>query len=60
MQKTKRPGFKTWVWSLSWEDTMEKGMQSIPVFLPGESYGQRRLSGYGPYGPKESDTNEVT
>ena len=26
-----------------------------PVFLPGESHGQRSLSGYSPWGCKESD-----
>ena len=27
--------------------------QCTPVFLPGESYGQRNLSGYSPWGHKE-------
>ena len=31
-----------------------------PVFLPGESYGQRSLESYSPQGLKESDTTEVT
>ena len=31
---------------LGWEDPLEEGMQSPPVFLPGESHGQRRLVGY--------------
>ena len=31
-----------------------------PVFLPGESCGQRSLVGYNPWGHKESDTTEVT
>ena len=31
-----------------------------PVFLPGESHGQRRLVGYSPEGCKESDTTDVT
>ena len=31
-----------------------------PVFLPGESHGQRSLAGYGPWGHKESDTTEHT
>ena len=30
----------------------------IPVFLPGESHGQRSLAGYRPWGHKESDTAE--
>ena len=29
-----------------------------PVFLPGESHGQRGLAGYSPCGPKESDATE--
>ena len=29
-----------------------------PVFLPGKSYGQRRLAGYSPWGCKESDTTD--
>ena len=29
-----------------------------PVFLPGESHGQRSLAGYSPQGRKESDTTE--
>ena len=34
--------------------------QPIPVFLPGESHGQRRLVGYSPWGLKELDTTEAT
>ena len=30
-----------------------------PVFLPGESHGQRGLVGYSPWGHKELDTNEL-
>ena len=29
-----------------------------PVFLPGESCGQRSLAGYSPWGHKESDMTE--
>ena len=29
--------------------------QPTPVFLPGESHGQRSLVGYTPWGPKELD-----
>ena len=32
--------------------------QPTPVFLPGESHGQRSLGGYSPQGHKESDTTE--
>ena len=28
--------------------------QPTPVFLPGESYGQRSLAGYGPWGCKSA------
>ena len=31
-----------------------------PVALPGKSHGLRSLVGYYPWGPKESDTIEVT
>ena len=34
--------------------------QSTPVFLPGESHGQRSLAGYTPRGCKELDMTEVT
>ena len=46
---------ETWVQSLDWEDPLEKEWQPIPVFLPGEFHGQRRLFGYSPWGCKESD-----
>ena len=29
--------WKTWVQSLGWEDPLEEGMETTPVFLPGES-----------------------
>ena len=34
--------------------------QPTPVFLSGESHGQRSLSGYSPLDHKELDTTEVT
>ena len=36
------------------------GNGNSPVFLPGESHGQRSLVGYSPQGCKESDTTKVT
>ena len=30
----------------------------LPLFLPGESHGQRGLAGYSPRGCKESDVNK--
>ena len=37
---------------------LEKKMQRTPIFLPGESHGQRSLAGYSPWGRKESDMTE--
>ena len=51
---------ETWVQPLSWKNTLEKEMAPTPVFLPGESHGQRRLVGYSPWGCKELDMNEHT
>ena len=39
-------------WRRAWQPT--------PVFLPGESHGQRSLAGYSPRSRKESDMTEVT
>ena len=50
---------ETWVQSLGWEDPLEKEMAPTPVFLPGESHGQRNLVGYSTRGRKESDTTET-
>ena len=33
--------------------------QPTPVFLPGESHGQRSLTDYSPWGHKESDTTKL-
>ena len=35
-------------------------MAVAPVFLPGESPGQRSLAGYSPWGRRESDATEAT
>ena len=51
---------QTGVWSLGWEDPLEEGMQPTPVFLPGESRGQRSLLDYSRQGHKELDTTEET
>ena len=45
--------WETWVWSLGWEDLLEKKMVPIPVFWPGEFHEL-----YGPWGGKELDTTE--
>ena len=43
---------------LGQEDPLEEEWQPSPVFLPGESHGQKSLAGYSPWGRKESDTTE--
>ena len=55
-RRRKRCGFDPWVRKTSWR----RARQPSPVFLPGESHGQRSLAGYSPWGRKESDTTEVT
>ena len=52
----KRCGFDPWVGKIPWS----RAWQCTPIFLPGESYGQRSLVGYSPWGHKESDKAEVT
>ena len=49
-----------WIRSLDWEVSLGRKWQPIPVFLPGESHGQRNLVGYCPWGSKELDTPEAT
>ena len=39
-------------WRRAWQPT--------PVFLPGESHGQRSLAGYSPHGHKDLDVTEAT
>ena len=55
-RRHRRCRFSPWVQ----EGPLEEGMAPIPVFLLGESHGQRSLAGYSPWGHKESDTTEVT
>ncbi|XP_070322048.1 coiled-coil domain-containing protein 191 isoform X4 [Odocoileus virginianus] len=40
---------ETWVQFLGWEDPPERKWQPTPLFLPGESHGQRSLAGYSPW-----------
>ena len=42
---------------LGWEDPLEEAWQPTPVFLPGESQGQRSLAEKG---REESDMAEAT
>ena len=50
----RRQGFSPWVGKIPWR----RKWQPTPVFLPGESHGQRSLAGCSPRGRKESDTTE--
>ena len=55
-RRCKRPGLNPWVRKIPWK----KKCQPTPVFLLGDSHGQRSLVGYSPGGGKESDTTELT
>ena len=46
------PGLGRFPWRNTW--------QPIPEFLPGESYTERILTGYSPWGHKELDMTEET
>ena len=51
-----RSGFDPWVRKIPWR----RAWQPTPVFLPGESHGQRKLAGCCPLGHTESDKTEAT
>ena len=46
--------FNPWVWKIPWR----RKWQPTPIFLPGESQGQRSLGIYSSWGRKESDATE--
>ena len=50
----RRLRFDPWVGTIPWW----RAWQPTPVFLPGESHGQRSLAGYSPWGHTEPDTTE--
>ena len=50
----RRLKFDPWMGKIPWK----RARQPNPVFLPGESHGQRSLDRYSPWGQKESDTTE--
>ena len=54
-RRCKRCRFHPWVGKIPWR----RKWQPIPVFLPGESHGQKNLAGYSPWGRKELDMTEV-
>ena len=53
-RRRNRCRFDPWVGKIPWR----REQQPTPVFLPGESHGQRSLVSYSPRGCKESDTTE--
>ena len=55
-RRRKRFRFSPRVRKIPWR----KAWQPNPVFLPGDSHGQRNLLGYSPWGHKGSDTTEAT
>ena len=53
-RRSKRLGFDPWVRKIPWR----RAWQPTPVFLPGESHGQRSVAGYSPWGRRESNTTK--
>ena len=49
--------WEKWVWSLG-KIPQRRARQPTPVFFPGESHGQRSLSGFSPWSLKELDMTE--
>ena len=49
----RRYRFNSWAGKMPWR----RKWQPTPVFLPGQSHGQRSLVGYSPWGRKDSDTS---
>ena len=52
--RCKRHRFDPWVGKISWR----REQQHTPVYLPGESHGQRSLAGYSPWGHTELNMTE--
>ena len=46
--------FDPWAGKIPWS----RKWRYIPVFFPCKFHGQRHVTGYSPWGPKESDTTE--
>ena len=55
-RRCKNCRFNPWVGQIPWR----RAWQPTPIFLPGESHGQRSLEGYSPWGHRESDMTEAT
>ena len=56
MQEMRETEFNLWVRKIPWR----RKWQPTPVFLSGESHGQRSLAGYSPQGYKELTMTEAT
>ena len=55
-RRCKRLGFHPWVRKIPWR----RAWQPAPVFLPGESHGQRSLGDYSPWNRKRVGCDLVT
>ena len=55
-RRPKRCRFIPWVEKIPWK----RAWQPTPIFLLGESHGQRKPAGYSPWGGKELDTTKET
>ena len=55
-RRCKRHGFDPWAGKIPWR----KAWQHTPVFLIGESHGQRSLAGYSPSDHTELDMTQAT
>ena len=55
-RRYKRCWLDHWIRKIPWK----RAWQPTSVFMPGESYGQKSLAGYSPWGGKESDRTEMT
>ena len=53
-RRCRRCGFDPWVGKIPWR----RPWQPIPVFVPGESHGQKSLVDYSPLGLKELNMTE--
>ena len=54
-RRHRRHEFDPWAWKVPWR----RAWQPTPVFLPGESHGQRSLEGYSPQGCKDLNMTEA-
>ena len=54
-RKCKRCRVGSWIRTIPWR----RAWQHTPGFLPGEFHGQRSLTGYSPWGCKESNVTDA-